>query len=154
MSQKTLSTMLKFIDVLMVICCCGLAFFAMPQLVSSAVDEGSAFGGLVAAVLVSVAPVVIGMLAWLIFVNIGKNESFCVQNAKYLQVISIFAVIEAFVFLAGFAFLAQSAALSFGTGVSVLAAALVCFVFAVATAALSHLTLKAALIRAENELTV
>lgn len=154
MSQKTLSITLKFIDAIMVACCCGMAFYVMPQLFVFGADAGAPLGGAAAAAIVSAGPVAIGILAWLIFVNIGKNESFCVQNAKYLHAISVIAVAEAFVFLAGFALLAQGSALSFETGVCVLAAALVCFAFAVVTAALSHLTLKAALIKAENELTV
>lgn len=154
MSQKTLSITLKFIDAIMVACCCGMAFYVMPQLFAPGANAGAPLGGVVAAAIVSAGPVAIGVLAWFIFVNIGKNESFCVQNAKHLQVISVIAVAEAFVFLVSFALLAQESTLSFETGVWVLAAALVCFAFAVVTAALSHLTLKAALIKAENELTV
>ena len=115
MSQKTLSITLKFIDAIMVACCCGMAFYVMPQLFAPGANAGAPLGDVVAAAIVSAGPVAIGILAWLIFVNIGKNESFCVQNAKHLQVISVIAVAEAFVFLVSFALLAQESTLPFET---------------------------------------
>ena len=74
MSQKTLSITLKFIDAIMVACCCGMAFYVMPQLFASGANAGAPLGGVVAAAIVSAGPVAIGVLAWFIFVNICLRQ--------------------------------------------------------------------------------
>ena len=93
-------------------------------------------------------------LGWRIAVNIGRDASFSLANARYLRTVSLLAAGDAAYFFLGnlvLLFLNMS-----HPGVTLLSL-LVVFAgaaVAVAAAALSHLVRKAALLQEENDLTI
>lgn len=91
---------------------------------------------------------------WKIAGEIGRDNSFCVENAKRLRFISILAAADSALAFAGnliFLLLNMN-----HPGVFLLALLIVCVGIAltVVAAALSHLVLKAAKLCEENELTI
>ena len=92
--------------------------------------------------------------AWKIFANIGNDNSFCKENAGYLKWISWLAGGDAAYFFLGNIVLMF---LNMNHPGIVLYSLIVVFAgtaVSVASAALSHLVLKAALLQEENDLTV
>ena len=94
------------------------------------------------------------VLAWLIFASIGRDNSFCMANAKRLRAISFLALADTVLYIL------WTVALGFVDLLhpSIFIAS-VCIVFmglamTVGTAALSHLTQKAAEMQAENDLVI
>ena len=100
-------------------------------------------------------PVYIALhFAWKIFANIGNDHSFCEVNAKYLKWISWLAGGDAAYFFLGNIILTF---LNMNHPGVILYSLIVVFAgvaVSVASAALSHLVLKAALLQEESDLTV
>jgi hypothetical protein len=91
---------------------------------------------------------------WKITGEISKDNSFCVKNARRLRLISILAAVDsALVFIGNIVFLLLNMN---HPGVFLLALFVVFagIVITVVSAALSHLVLKAAKLREENEFTI
>ena len=93
-------------------------------------------------------------LAWRIFAEIGRNNSFCTENAKRLRLISRLALVDTVLYMAR-----AVALFTFGLmhpSVLLVLAAVILFgtAMTVAGAALSHLTQKAADMKADNDLTI
>ncbi len=92
--------------------------------------------------------------SWKIAVNIGKDNSFCKQNAVLMKRISSLAAIDsAFLFIGSMGFWLAG----FSHPSIVLATFVMVFMgvaVSVAAAALSHLILKAAEMKEENDLTI
>lgn len=93
-------------------------------------------------------------LGWKIATNIGNDESFTIDNSKYLKWIAYLALGDSvFVFVAHVIFLI----LDMSASVVMLVIIVVVFIgIAISTgaAALSHLVMKAAQIKEENDLTI
>ena len=94
------------------------------------------------------------VLGWRIAGNIGRNHSFCKDNARYMKYVSYLAVADSAIFFFGnivFLFLNMN-----HPGILLLSL-LVTFggiLIAIAAAILSHLIMKAADIQEQNELTI
>ncbi len=89
-----------------------------------------------------------------IFGEIGRDNSFCLENARRLKIISRLALGDTVVCLAGLMFLLCLGAMPPGLFLLLLAVIGMGAAMAVAAAALSHLTRKAAAIQDENDLTI
>ena len=92
--------------------------------------------------------------AYSIAVNIGKNRSFCIENADTMKKISILALIEAGYLFAGNVVLLLLNMNHPGVLLLFLFAVAACVAVAVVAAILSHLFYKAAGLQQENELTI
>ena len=93
-------------------------------------------------------------LAWKIFAEIGRNNSFCTENAKRLRLISRLALLDTVLYMA-----LAVVMFSFGLihpSVLLVLTAVILFgsAMTIAGAALSHLTQKAADMKADNDLTI
>ena len=160
MRQKTLSNWLKFI--ILGVGLCGLVIYLLvvPMLGQTvAVAEDGAFDHLywpwLVLIWVTALPVYAALaFGWIIAVNIGKDRSFSVENARLLKWISGLAAADAAFFFLGnilYLFLGWS-----HPGVTLLSLVVV-FVgvaISVAAAALSHLVMKAALLQEQEDLTI
>lgn len=167
MGQKELSVLLKIVvAVLAVFLALALAFFLPPLAhevylfcLDLEMTETTSWvlGGclLPSAVSLSAIPCFAALwLAWRIFTEIGRNNSFCDANARRLRLISrlaladtvVYVVLSVFLCFLGIAHpsivLVMSAIILFGAAITV-----VC-------AALSHLTKKAADLKSDNDLTI
>ena len=105
------------------------------------------------AVSVSVIPILIALvLFWKICTEIGKDNSFCHKNARWLSGIGFCALVDTGYCAVGTVtveILAGSPVWLLGTAVCVVGLAI-----ALAAFLLSHLVLKAADLKAENDLTI
>ncbi len=171
MKQKELSILLRAVVIL---CCLVWLVFAnwFGRMLGIAIVEGAyvvAFPLLLCLMLLP--PLVVFWDAWNIFTQIGRNNSFCLENARRLRRISfcaltdtvldvvllIYGAVNRFQFIAGFAPDDIIKALGDDMFLAVVKFLFVAFIgvaVTVAAAALSHLTLKAADLQDENDLTI
>lgn len=93
-------------------------------------------------------------LGWKVAENIGKDESFCTQNATYLKWVAYLALGDSvFIFVAHVIFLV----LDMSAAVVMLVIIVIVFIgiaISICAASLSHLVMKAAEIKEENDLTI
>ena len=160
MRQKALSNWLKFIIIGVGLCGLVVYLLVVPMLGQTvAAAEDGVFDHLywpwLVLIWVTALPVYAALaFGWIIAVNIGKDRSFSVENARLLKCISGLAAGDAAFFFLGnilYLFLDWS-----HPGVTLLSL-IVVFVgvaISVAAAALSHLVMKAALLQEQEELTI
>lgn len=160
MRQNTLSKWLKFIIVGVGICGIIIYGVVIPMLgqTMAVLEQGMydhCFWPWLIFIWITAIPCYLVLFfAWKIAVNIGKDKSFTAENARYLKWISVLAVTDAAVFFAGnilYLFLNMN-----HPGI-VLLSLLVVFAgvaVAIASAALSHLVLKAEVLQEESDWTI
>ena len=159
MTQKELSRWLRAV-VIVGWCGCGLmAFWIMPELSREAAWAFPEFAYLKLPCLIlfwcALVPVIAALwFAYQIFGEIGRDNSFCKENARRLRIISRLALGDTVACLAAMAALLVLNALHPGVFLLMLAVVVVGAAVTVASAALSHLTLKAANLQDENDLTI
>lgn len=159
MKQKSLSNWLKFIIVGVGIC--GLIVYAlvvpiMGQSIAYEYPESSyCFWPWLIFIWATAVPCYVALVfAWKIAVNIGADRSFSVPNAKYLKWIALSAAADAAFFFIGnlvFFFLSMShPSVVLFSFIVVFAGVAV----SVASAAMSHLVMKAAVLQEQSDLTI
>lgn len=159
MSQKSLSKWLKAIIGGMAICGAFIYLYIIPilgrDLADARPEYTSWYFPWLAVVLVSAIPCYWGLyFGWKISTEIGKDNSFSMENAEYLKNISILAALDSlYFFVANVVFMV----IDMNHPGVFLISLIVVFIgvaVTVAAAALSHLVRKAAEIQQENELTI
>lgn len=159
MQQTTLSKWLKFI--LIGVALCGLVIYAVvfPALGQSIIthneDFSYCFWPWLIFIWVTGIPCYIAIiLAWKIATNIGADQSFSLSNAKFLKWISILAVGDAaFFFVGNIVFLI----LNMSHPSIILFSSIIVFAgvaISVASAALSHLVMKASILQNQSDWTI
>ena len=159
MKQKSLSNWLKAIIIGMGFI--GLAFYGVVvpalgnDLVSHYPEYNDAYYLWVVFLWLTAIPCYIVLyLAWKISANIGKDNSFSKENAVCMKYISMLAAGDSiFFFIGNIIYLV----IGFNHPSVVLASLVIVFIgvsIAVAAAVLSHLILKAAQLKEENDLTI
>ena len=165
MGQKELSMLLKVVVVVLAVFLAAVLIFFVPMLGRSVSEYYAGAGDAVKTVIfgwvvpgivaVSSVPGFISLwLAWGIFTEIGRNNSFCAGNARRLRTISRLALGDTCVYV----ILAVSV-LALGPkhpSVPLIFVSVTLFGAAVTIccAALSHLTQKAADLKDDNDLTI
>ncbi len=160
MTQKTFSNLLKAVIVLAFLCCAVVYALYVPAIAQEAADNFAEFSSLYVPALLFVEltalPILAALvLAWRIADAIGQDNSFCRANASRMKAISLLALGDVVYFWVGLAVFA------FGWGAAsgpeTILAILIGsagIILSVCAGALSHLILKAAQLREENDLTV
>lgn len=159
MTQKSLSNMLKALIIAVAFCGVLVYFMALPVI---GVDMAETYPEYKHCLpiylslfwLSAVTCYAVLVFSWLIAARISKGLSFCVENAKYLKIISVLAEVDT-----AFFFVGNLALLLFNMShPSIFAfALLVCFIGVALTivfGALSHLVLKAAALQEQSDLTI
>ena len=148
MNQRELSLCLRILDASIVVGCLWFCLGIIPIKADEALAAHGTVLGWAFAVVSCIPLLAIGVLAWRLFADIGRNRSFSTENAARLRLVSLFALAEGMIVIAALGLLTSGA----------LAVALVitiaCFALAIVSATLSHLTRKAAQLQDENDLTV
>jgi len=104
---------------------------------------------------IALIPVILALWqGWQIFGEIGRDNSFCLENARRLKIISYLAAGDTLLVVVYAILLAAAQSLFLPVILLHLMVIFVGIAVAVATAALSHLTHKAAVLQDENELTI
>lgn len=159
MSQKELSRWLRAVVIVGWCGCALMAAWVMPELAREAAWVFPELNYLKWPCLIffwcALVPVVVALwFAYKIFTEIGKDNSFCTENALRLRIISRLALADTVACLAAMAVLLLLNALHPGVFLLILAVIVVGTAVTVAAASLSHLTLKAANLQDENDLTI
>lgn len=159
MKQKSLSGWLKVITVGMALIGAVLYFAVFPFLGNDAVQQYPEYSNwfypwIIFLWLTAVPCYSVLILVWKIAGNIGKDNSFCKENAVMMKNISVLAAIDSSFFFAGNILYWL---IGFNHPSILLASFFVVFIgvsFSVAAAVLSHLIYKAADMKEENDLTI
>ena len=159
MSQKELSRWLRAV---VIVCWCGCALLGLllvPALAAETAELNPELAYLKWPCLIffwCALAVVIAALAYAyrIFAEIGRDNSFCITNARRLRIISHLALGDTVAWLVFMVVLTILAPMHPVVFLLMLAVLIAGTAVAVAAAALSHLTLKAASLQDENDLTI
>lgn len=159
MKQKELSRWLKAIVAVCWVICGVMGFFVAPWVFRQIAEADPALAHLTPTRLIvfwaALLPVIAALgLGWRIFDEIGRDNSFCLANARRLKVISYLAAGDTVLTLVYSLILLPMNALYPAQLLLHLGIIFVGVAVAIATAALSHLTHKAALLQDENDLTI
>ena len=160
MNQKTLSLLLKIVIIGVALCLAAVYIWIVPEMGAPLAEAGDGeFHYLYVPWLVLIEltalPIAAALvLAWIIASNIGRDRSFCRQNAKLLGVIAILAAADA-----GYFFIANVVMilLNYSHPGIMIFSLIACFAgvaVCVAAAGLSHLVYKAAKLQNESDLTI
>ena len=159
MSQKELSRWLRAV---VIVCWCGcglLGVWLVPAIAQETADLNPELAYLKWPCLIffwcALAVVVAAFgFAYQIFAEIGRDNSFCAANARRLRIISHLALGDTVAWIACTVLLTILAPMHPGIFLLMLAVTVLGVAMTVAAAALSHLTLKAASLQDENDLTI
>ena len=159
MKQKELSRWLRIVVVIGWIACALLSVVIVPKLATDAAMDLPEFSYLAMPCLaifwLGMIPVALALwYAWKIFGEIGRDNSFCRENARRLRVISWLALTDTVLCVLAMIVLLLLNALHPGIFLLMLLIAVIGAGLTVAAAALSHLTLKAAILQEESDLTI
>lgn len=159
MKQKELSIWLRAVVILIGVAVIFLVVVLLPGMIPELMLRYPDFEALLVPcmvyVYVTVIPVLFALIAaWQIFIEIGRDNSFCVKNALRLRSICLFGAVDTVLYIAAAVILG-----SLGALLPSLLVIIICIVFmgmliTIAAAALSHLTRKAAEVQSENDLTI
>ncbi|MCL2889297.1 MAG: DUF2975 domain-containing protein [Eggerthellaceae bacterium] len=158
MKQKEMSYLLKILSIFTILACLVFMFVALPFLAQSylnATQASSLYWPFLVISWLGLAPIIVlAILAWGIFTEIGSDNSFCEKNAARLRLMSYLSAFCVVVWIAGVVFIVLSGIIAVGIILSFTVALAIMLVLAIVCACLSHLTVKAAFIKQENDLTV
>lgn len=159
MKQKELSVWLRAVVVVGWVACVLLAWPIAPKLAEDAATDIPELAYLawpcLAVFWLGIIVVAVALwYGWRIFAEIGRDNSFCAANARRLRAISHLALIDTMLCLAVIVALLLLHALHPGVFLLLLLIAVIGAGITVAAAALSHLTMKAAALQKENDLTI
>ena len=159
MKQKELSRWLRVVVIIGWCACALLAWPIAPKLAQDAAIDAPELAYLVWPCLaffwIGLIVVAVALwFGWQIFGEIGRDNSFCLKNARRLTSINRLALTDTILCILMIALLILLGAGHPGILLLLLLLAVVGAGFTVAAAALSHLTLKAATLQEENDLTV
>lgn len=160
MKQKTLSNWLKLIVIVLAICGLVICFVILPVIGRDiALAENGEFDyafwpWLIFLWLFALPCFAACVIGWKIAVNIGRDRSFCDENAKLISLIAILAAADSAFFFVGnivMLFLNMShPGIVLASWLCVLIGAAI----SIGMACLSHLVRKAAALQEESDLTV
>jgi len=158
MKQKELSGWLKVLIIVAYVCCAAAAIWLVPELGRTAVAYELAETWLFWPCLIffwlTLVPVLWCLvLAWRIAAEIGKDNSFCMENALRLRTVSRLALVDTIAYL-----IAAIVLTPFGLNLPGLMLFLAIMILgsalSVGMAALSHLIAKAADLKTDSDLTI
>ena len=157
--QKELACWLKFLILVAFVCCGAAAAWLVPCIGQEAVlkELGDAwlFWPCLVFFWLTLIPVIWCLiLAWRIAGEIGRDNSFCAENALRLRTVSRLAIADTLAYLLGAVSLTALGALQLPGLLVFLAVMILGSALAVGMAALSHLIAKAADLKADSDLTI
>ncbi len=157
--QKELAVWLRAVVILIFLCCLFLAVIVIPEQGDEYLNRHPEYTALFLPGLiffwVTLLPVIASLvLAWRIFTEIGRDNSFCEKNALRLRGISRLALLDTVLYILFAVFQACLGLLHPEFIPTYLAVIFVGADMTITSAALSHLTRKAADLKSENDLTI
>lgn len=159
MKQETLEKILKIIIIAVAVCGAIVFLYVIPHVGKYIVGLYPEFSSwyvpwLIFVLIAAVPCYAVLVLGWQIALRIGKDDSFCMGNARSLKYASILAVADSVYFFAGNIILWLCGKNHPSIVAVSLLVVLAGLAFATVAAVLSYLVQKAALIKQENDLTI
>ena len=158
MKQKEMSYVLKVLAVVSALACLALMLVVLPLLAQAYLGEPETtllYWPFLAISWAGLIPIIaLAGIAWGVFTEIGRDNSFCEKNAARLRSMSYLSAGCILVWLVGIVFIAVTGVSAIGIMLAFTVAMALMIIMATVCACLSHLTAKAALIKQENDLTV
>ena len=159
MKQRELSVWLRVVVVLIGVAVVFLGAVFLPMLGREAAEMNAELAWLFWPCLLyleaTILPVLAALvLAWLIFAEIGRDNSFCMANARRLRAISILALVDTLLYILLPIALGLLGILHPGVLIGCVCIVFMGVGFTVGAAALSHLAQKAAALKDENDLVI
>ncbi len=159
MKQKELSVCLRCVEVLVALTVAFLAFLFVPELGREMALQNPnydfMFWPCLLYIWATVVPVAVALvIAWRIFQEIGRDNSFCAGNARRLKIICYLAILDTGLYVLALVLLAAMNLLHPAVMVAIICVVFFGLTIAAVAAALSHLTQKAADVQSENDLTI
>lgn len=159
MKQDKLSKWLKFIIVGVALCGLTVYAFVVPSIGQEFAYDYPEFSGYylpwVIFISLTAIPICIALvLCWKVADNIGNDRSFSMSNAKYLKWISWLAAADSAYFFLGNMILTFLNMNHPGILLTSLMVVFLGVAVSIASAALSHLVLKAAVLQEQSDLTI
>ncbi len=159
MTQKKLSRWLHAVIIAAAVCVLLVYLWLLPLTLTEVLNENFAgaflfIPSLIFTELTGVPILIALVIAWLIACEIGQDNSFSRKNAEYMKIIAGLALGDVVYFQAGILLFGVCGIYHPGLFLAVFFLDCVGLAISVCAAALSHLILKAAAIREENDLTV
>jgi hypothetical protein len=159
MKQKELSVWLRVVVVLIGVAVVFLGAVFLPMLGGEAAGMNPELSWLFWPCLLylwaTILPVLAALvLAWLIFAEIGRDNSFCMANARRLRAISILALVDTLLYIVWMVGLGLLGVLHPSVLIGSVCIVFMGVGFTVGAAALSHLAQKAAALKDENDLVI
>lgn len=159
MKQRELSIWLRGVVALIAAAVLFLAAVFAPALGAEAVRQSPSMAGYYWPCLIflwcTALPVFAALaIAWRIFAEIGRDNSFCEKNARRLRTISLLALVDTLLYIAGVVALGVLRVLHPGVFTGLMCIVFMGLAMTVGTAALSHLAKKAADLKVENDLVI
>lgn len=155
MKQKELSILLRVIVILCALAALVFGAFVCITAAKSILLDHNWESVYLSLTVLLFAPLFLALWElWRIFAEIGRDNSFCLENALRLRRVSFYALADTILELTSAVLLLSLDASHLVWLPVKLLLMLVGIAIAVASAALSHLTRKAALLKDENDLTI
>lgn len=159
MKQAELSKWLKTIVIVAAVCCIALGAILIPVIgreeAAATPDLAYLFWPCLIFFWITEVIVLAALeQAWRIFSEIGRDNSFCAENAARLKTISRLAAADSVLYAVCAVVLAVLNALHPGVLLVFVGIVFIGLAITIASAALSHLTQKAASLKDENDLTI
>jgi len=159
MKRNLMGKYLKLTLVIALLACIVLFFVIVPNVITDLTSYNAIYDVIYIPALIFIwfttIPVFIAFYKfWIVFSEIGRDNSFCERNARALRDVSFLASLDSVLY-----FIALIIALVmnlYSTGILIIALFIIFagLIFAVLCAALSHLVEKAAALKSENDLTI
>ncbi len=160
MKQKTLAIMLMVVIIGVAICAAIVYAYIVPHFGLELATSGKGvispkyLPWLVFTSLTAIPVAIVLIMSFIISVNISRNRSFCMENARLLAIISILAAVGTFYFFAGNVVFVIVKMHNGGFFVLNMLVCFAGFAMSVAAAALSHYARKAAALKEQADLTI
>jgi len=156
---KELAAWLKIISLLSLFIILFLTFAVVPSVAKDMARSSAKYAHLAKPFtyfvwMSAIVPIIGVFISWSVFNELERDNSFCVKNAISLKRISQLALAEAIYYFIGIIFLLVRALLNLPVLITAGVIVTICLVITVCAAAISHLIMKAAILKDENDLTV
>ena len=160
MTQKSFANLLRAAILLTFVCCAAVYGLYVPAIAEETRTYAESLSSLYLPCLIFVELTAVPILAALVFAwkiagEIARDNSFCRENAKRMKIISFLALGDVAYFWAGILFFWFGFGAASGPALILsILVGIAGIIVALCAGALSHLILKAAVLREENDLTV
>lgn len=160
MKQRELALALKVVDIIALACCIAAVFYRVNKIgilltpvegnIGSALRHATLPFGIIACI----PFIIIAIIAWKLFNELARDNSFCRENAQRLRTIGFVSAVEALLFIIATTVVAIFGNIDADAFADSTVIIIACGALTIVCFTLSHLFAKASALQDENDLTV